>query len=103
MRVDARSRILVRMTHISFVELQQNLSRYLDEAFEAKTPLTVSRENGEGNVVLMSEAEFSGWQETVYILSDPRDTERLLRGIRQADAGQLQEHELPLPEAASNG
>lgn len=78
------------MTHVAYTELRQNLSRYLDEAVEGRAPITVTRQGGKGNVVMLSEAEFLGWQETVHLLSSPRNAERLLRGLKQAEAGELQ-------------
>lgn len=73
------------MTHVSYTDLRQNLSRYLDEAVEARAPIVVTRRGGKGNVVMLAEAEFAGWQETVHLLSSPRNAERLLRGMRQAE------------------
>ena len=75
------------MTHVSYTDLRQNLSRYLDEAVNARAPIVVTRQGGKGNVVMISEAEFAGWQETVHLLSSPRNAERLLRGVRQAETG----------------
>jgi antitoxin YefM len=77
------------MTHVSYTDLRQNLSRYLDEAVDAGAPIVVTRQGGKGNVVMISEAEFAGWQETVHLLSSPKNAERLLRGVRQAEAGEL--------------
>jgi len=77
------------MTHVSCTGLWQNLSRYLDEAGDTRAPIVVTRQGGKGNVVLLSEAEFAGWQETVHLLSSPKNAERLLRGLHQADSGQL--------------
>lgn len=82
------------MSHVSCTELRQNLSRYLDEAVEARAPIVVTRPKGKGNVVMISEAEFAGWQETVHLLSSAKNAERLLRGARQADAGETREREL---------
>ena len=75
------------MSHVFDGELRQNLSRHLDEAVESRAPVVVTRQGGKGNVVMMSEAEFSGWQETVHLLSSPRNVERLVRGLRQFEAG----------------
>ncbi len=85
------------MSHVSYSELRQNLSRYLDAAVETRAPLVVTRQGGKGNVVMISEAEFSGWQETVHLLSSPRNAERLLRGLRQFEADQGHEHGLLPP------
>jgi antitoxin YefM len=80
------------MTRVSDTDLRQNLSRYLDEVTEA--PILVTRPGGKRNVVMISEAEFAGWQETVHLLSSPRNAALLLAGIRQADAGAMASHDL---------
>jgi antitoxin YefM len=89
------------MTHVSYTDLRQNLSRYLDEAVDARAPIVVTRQGGKGNVVIISEAEFAGWQETVHLLSSPRNAERLLRGMRQAEAGTFEAHDPHPPKAAA--
>ncbi|WP_228391238.1 type II toxin-antitoxin system Phd/YefM family antitoxin [Komagataeibacter medellinensis] len=53
---------------------------------------------GKGSVVLMSEEEFSGWQETVHLLSSPRNAERLLRSIRDIERGAVIERALLEPQ-----
>ncbi len=87
------------MTHVSYTELRQNLSRYLDEAVDTRAEIVVTRQSGKGNVVMLSEAEFCSWQETVHLLSSPRNAERLLRGIAQAEAGELTAQELLAPDS----
>ena len=82
------------MSHITYSELRQNLARYLDEAVESRAPIVVTRQGGKGNVVMLSEEEFAGWQETVHLLSNPANAERLLRSIRAADAGGAHERRL---------
>ena len=82
------------MTCISQTDLRQNLARYLDEAEQTRAPVVITRRAGRGNVVLMSEAEFAGWQETVHLLSSPRNAEHLLASIAEASAGQSTEHTL---------
>ena len=106
------------MTHVSFTELRQNLSHYLDQTVQGRTPVVVTRQGGRGNVVLMAEDEFAGWQETVHLLSSPRNAERLLRGLRsfripatavvlrglrQADAGELTAPDLLIAETPREG
>jgi antitoxin YefM len=86
------------VTHVSYTDLRQNLARYLDEAVSSGAPIVVTRQGGKGNVVMISEDEFAGWQETVHLLSSPRNAERLLRGIDQAAAGKLTARELISPD-----
>jgi antitoxin YefM len=85
------------MGHVSYTELRQNLSRYMDEAIDSRVPIVVTRQGGKGNVVLLSEEEFNGWQETVHLLKSPANASRLLRSIRSAEAGQTQERDLVAP------
>ena len=86
------------MGNVSYTDLRQNLARYLDEVVDNHVSLTVTRQGGKGNVVMMSEAEFEGWQETVHLLSSPANAQRLLRSIRSADAGQARARELVDPK-----
>jgi antitoxin YefM len=55
------------MGHISFTDLRRNMARYFDAAVANREPVVVTRQGGKGNVVIMSEAEFAGWQETVHL------------------------------------
>ncbi|MDQ2801255.1 MAG: type II toxin-antitoxin system prevent-host-death family antitoxin [Pseudomonadota bacterium] len=82
------------MGHVPFTELRQNLARYMDEAIESRAPIVVTRRGSKGNVVMLSETEFESWQETVHLLGSPKNAERLLAAIRDAQAGKLEEREL---------
>lgn len=51
--------------------------------------------NNKGNkAVLMSLDEFSSWQETLYLLSNPANAAHLRRSIQEAEAGKIIEKEL---------
>ena len=91
------------MAHVSYTDLRQNLARYLDEAVESRSPLLVTRQGGKGNVVLMSEEEFEGWQETVHLLRSPANALRLLRSVAAADAGSSKERKLVTREDPLHG
>ena len=54
----------------------------------------ITRQNGKGDVVMLSAEEFAGWQETVRLLSSPRNAERLMRSIRQLESGNGEFREL---------
>ena len=82
------------MPNVSYTDLRQNLARYLDEAVSSHAPILVTRQGGKGNVVILSEEEFEGWQETVHLMGNPANARRLLRSIQSADAGAAQEHGL---------
>ena len=92
------------MAHVSYTTLRQNLARYLDEVVDSCVPIVVTRQAGKGNVVILSEEEFEGWQETVHLLRSPANAHRLLRSVRSADAGATQARNLvhgTAPKAAA--
>jgi antitoxin YefM len=85
------------MGQVSYTDLRQNLARYMDQAVDDRTPILVTRQGGKGNVVILSEEEFDGWQETVHLLGNPANARRLLESIREAEAGLTTDHELVEP------
>jgi antitoxin YefM len=85
------------MAHVSYSEFRANLASHMDAVVDGRVPLVVTRQGGKGNVVMLSEEEFAGWQETVHRLSNPRNAARLLESIQQADAGLAAEHDLIEP------
>lgn len=81
------------MIHVSYTDLRKNLASYMDRANDDRDAILVTRQ-GKEPVVMMSASEFDGWMETVRLLSNPRNAERLLASIADADAGKLTEHDL---------
>jgi antitoxin YefM len=85
------------MAHVSYSEFRANLASHMDAVVDGRAPLVVTRQGGKGNVVMLSEEEFAGWQETVHLLSNPTNAARLLESIQQANAGLAAEHDLIEP------
>jgi antitoxin YefM len=81
-------------TTVSYTDLRANLASYIDEALDSRAPITVTRQ-GRGNVVIISQEEYEGLEETVHLLKSPTNAARLRRSIAAADAGDLQERKLP--------
>ena len=69
----------------------------MDAVVDGRVPLVVTRQGGKGNVVMLSEEEFVGWQETVHLLSNFRNAARLLESIQQADTGLVAKRDLIEP------
>lgn len=86
------------MAHVTYTDLRQNLARYMDKAVDDRVPILVTRQAGKGNVVILSEVEFEGWQETVHLLSNPANAKRLLHSVREAEAGRMIERNLVEPQ-----
>ena len=80
------------MRSVSCTELRENLEKHLDAVCESRAPLVVTRQNGEP-VVVISLAEYEALEETLHLVRDP-NAQPLLRSIREAEAGQLVEHDI---------
>lgn len=91
-----------KMSHITFTELRHDMAGYLDQVSDGGAPLIVTRQDGKSNVVIITEDEYAGWQETVHLLSNPKNAAHLVEAVRQARAGETEEHALIQsgPEAA---
>jgi antitoxin YefM len=85
------------MSHVSLSELRQNIATFFDHVVDDREPLVVTRQGDKGNVVVISEDEYAGWQETVHLLSSPKNAARLMASVRQIKAGGAREHELVVP------
>lgn len=84
------------MQTVSVSETRANLKAVLDRVVADKTPIQIVRPKGEG-VVMISQSEWEGMQETLHLLASPANAQHLLEGIRQLDAGLGEEHELIAP------
>ena len=67
-------------------EFRANMATMLDKVTNDHMPLTVVRQGGK-NVVVVSEEDWAGMEETLYLMSSPRNAERLLHAIAEAEAG----------------
>ena len=75
------------MSPVTLTVLRQNMANYLDRVAQDREPLVVTRPAGKGNVVIMAEEEFAGWQETVHLLSSPANARRLLKAVADIKRG----------------
>ena len=84
------------MQSFSFSETRANLKAVFDRVVADRAPIAVTRQKGEG-VVLISQSEWASIEETLYLLKSPKNAERLLEAIRGLEAGDGEEHELIEP------
>jgi antitoxin YefM len=75
------------MAHVSFTDLRQNMAGWFDRVTDGREPLLVRRQGGKGNIVILSDEEFAGWQQTARLPSSPKNAARLLASVRQFDTG----------------
>ncbi len=82
------------MRTTSYSELRQNLAATLDSVIDDHTPVIITRDRGKPAAVLMSLDDFASYEETRYLLQNPRNAERLLEATSALDRGEGTPHEL---------
>jgi antitoxin YefM len=82
------------MKTTSYSDLRRNLSAALDSVVEDHAPIIITRGRGKPSAVLMSLEDFASYEETRYLLHNPRNAERLLAAVAELDQGGGTEHEL---------
>lgn len=77
----------------TYTNFRQHLKRFLDQVFVSRTPLFITRANGE-DVVVLSKADYDSMQETFYLVKSPKNAARLLKGLEEYKQGLGQEKNL---------
>jgi antitoxin YefM len=80
----------------TFTNTRNNLKAVLDRVVASRAPVKISRQRGEA-VVLISESEWESIEETLHLLSSPKNASRLAESIAQLDAGKGHARELIEP------
>lgn len=76
------------MDAITTNQAKSNLDSLVDRVIANMQPTILCNENG-NKAVLISLDEFSAWQETMYLLSNPVNASRLLASIQSAESGRV--------------
>ena len=84
------------MNAVTLKNAESRLGSLMDQVSQDHAPVIIARDEGEP-AVLVSLAEWNGMEETLYLMSNPRNAARLLEGIHEFDAGLGQERELIEP------
>ena len=76
------------MDIVGYSDARQRLAQLMDEAVEGGRPIVVTRRKGKA-VVMLSLEEYESMAETLHLLRSPKNAKRLMKAIRDADAGKL--------------
>ncbi len=76
------------MTTLSYSFARQNLKNIFDMATEKLEEVFISRRNGK-NVVVMSEEEFLGWKETLYLMQNPYNALHINDSLQEIKTGKI--------------
>lgn len=70
---------------ITASEARKNLFPLIEQVNDDRAPVHITSRSG--NAVLLSEEDYSSWQETVYLLRSPANARRLAESTAEAEAG----------------
>lgn len=84
------------MQAVSYSEARENLKAMIDKVVADRAPLAITRQRGEG-AVLISASEWASIEETLYLLRSPANAKRLLESIAELEAGGGEVHALIRP------
>lgn len=80
----------------TFSNARNNLKAVMDRVVADHAPVKITRQRGEG-VVMISESDWESMEETLYLLSSPKNAARLAESIAELEAGRGQVRELIEP------
>jgi antitoxin YefM len=81
------------MQAVTLKEAKLNLERIVKQVIADAEPAIVVTESGE-QVVFLPLDEYNSWKETLYLLSNPANADRLRKSMAEAQEGKAQEREL---------
>ncbi len=84
------------MEILSTSEVRANIKAVMDRVVADKAPIGISRQKGEG-VVMIAQSEWDSIEETLYLLASPANAKRLLESIAELEAGKGVERQLIEP------
>lgn len=81
------------MNILTFSEARAGLKAVMDSVCKDHAPALITRVSGE-HVVMLSLADYSSLEETLYLLSSSKNANRLMESIAQIQGGKAQPREL---------
>jgi antitoxin YefM len=81
------------MNILTFSQARASLKQTMDDVCKDHAPTVVTRTGGD-HVVMLSLGDFNSMQETMHLLSSPKNASRLMASIAQLRAGKAQHREL---------
>ncbi|CAK1738759.1 YefM antitoxin of the YoeB-YefM toxin-antitoxin pair and DNA binding transcriptional repressor [Vibrio crassostreae] len=81
------------MNIVSFTEARNSLKSVLDRVVDDSDVTVITRRDSE-DAVVMSLDHFNSMQETLYLMSSPKNAERLAESIAQLETGNTTVREL---------
>ena len=80
------------MLNTNITNFRKNIFNLLEQTIKYNEPVNISTK--EGNAVVISEEDYNGLMETVYLSSIPEQREKIIEGLNTPIADCLQENEV---------
>ncbi len=93
LRTRIRTCTIVDVHTVTYTALRKNLASAMDRVNDDRAPMIVTRQNGRP-AVLMSLDDFQSYEETLYLMRNPRNSERLNHAIEELRRGEGRRREL---------
>jgi antitoxin YefM len=81
------------MEQVNYSFFRSNLSSVLDKVNNDHAPVVVTRQNAKAAVVISLE-DYNAYEETAYLMSSPKNANRLNKSIQEIENGKLTQHDL---------
>jgi len=81
------------MEVMSYTEVRKKLASTIEMVNANHSPVLITRQNGE-KAVLMGLADYESYQESLYLMGNPVNAERLNKGISEIESGLAVRHDL---------
>ncbi len=81
------------MNVLTYSEVRASFKQVMDDVCVHHEPTVITRQRGE-HVVMMSLEDYNSMQETIYLLSSPKNAQRLMESIAQIKVGTAKIREL---------
>jgi antitoxin YefM len=85
------------MNVLTYTEARASFKQAMDNVCRNHEPTVITRQRGD-HVVMLSLEDFNSMQETIYLLSSPKNAQRLYESIAQIKAGTAKTREIPAVE-----
>ncbi|WP_455290017.1 type II toxin-antitoxin system Phd/YefM family antitoxin [Cupriavidus necator] len=86
------------MRTVHFSDARNNLKAVIDQAIDDQDAVLITRRDAP-NAVIMSQEQYDSWMETMYLMSNPANAQRLMESLAQLRQGKGVEHQLIDPDA----
>ena len=80
------------MRTMKFSEARRNLKSVCDQVVRDASETIITRKDGD--VIILSLETYNSMKETAYLMQSPKNAERLLKAVRDVEAGNVEEHGL---------